>query len=671
MTQFVNNLKISYRLYACFGLILLLTVGLAAISGLEMSKFGKSFDKLSSLANETLRVAELDHNMGELRFAVGQYLRSKTDEDLQRAITAHGRLHGNLAGAQKEVQSAAEKALLSDILAQSIAYKDGLLRIGELTQQENLLINVKIGKLEIEIIETLKKFNAHLTNLGLLSTAKSIGGVEVNMQIVQVALAKFSESNDPKEVGRMRDAFMESQAGFDQVDSGLGADFDNFTLPLKTDLPTYGKLAEDMLKLTSQSKTIRETLESAGLTISEKITEIEKSLTYEQKQLQLEMSISVAQAEKQNILIAAMAVIIGMLIAWFIGRGITRPVLALTTTMGQLADRDWTAEVQDTERSDEMGQMARAVLFFKENGLAHERMQTEADQQAERQRHATQKNLLDEYVVPFEQRVDGALDALAGASSELQAMAQLMHTISEQGQRQSGAVATTSEEASANVQSIASAGEQLALSINEISSQVSDSARISMEAREHARTTNIEIQFLAEAADNIGEVIKLINDIANQTNLLALNATIEAARAGEAGKGFAVVASEVKNLAAQTSRATEEIGGKISLIQTATRKSVSAIEVITNTITRLTQISSGIAMAVEEQGVGTKDIAHNVQLAASGTRAVSSSVSQVAQLVNESGAVASKVLNAAEELSRQGQVLRSDVDYFLEKIRAA
>ncbi|MDO9461820.1 MAG: methyl-accepting chemotaxis protein [Alphaproteobacteria bacterium] len=671
MTRFVNNLQIGYRLYAGFGLILLLTVGLVVLSGLEMSKFSKSFDRLGGLGNETLLVAELDHNMGELRFAVDRYLRSKTEADMQHAVTAHEKLHDNIARAQKELQSAAGMALLNDILAHSIAYQNGLLQIGELTRQESLLINLKINKLEAQIIETLKKFNAHLTNLGLLSTAKSVGSVEVNLQVVRVALAKFAESNDPVEIGRMRNAFMESQAGFDQVDSGLGVEFDDFTLPLKTGLPDYSRFVEDMFKVVSQSKMIRETLEITGRTISEKITQIGKSAIDDQKQLQSEMSISVAQAKNQNILIATMATIFGMSIAWFIGRGITRPVLALTTTMGQLAGRNWTVEVRDTERKDELGQMARTVLFFKENGLAHERMQTEAGQQAARQRQVARKKLVDEYVVPFEQKVAGALGTLAGASGELQAMAQSMHTISEQGQRQSGSAATASEKASANVQSIASAGEQLSISINEIAGQVADSARISTEAREHARTTNIEIKGLAEAANSIGEVIKLISDIASQTNLLALNATIEAARAGEAGKGFAVVASEVKSLATQTSKATEEIGSKISLIQSATRKSVSAIEVITGTIARLNEISTGIAMAVEEQGVGTKDIAHNVQLAARGTRAVSSSVSQVAQLVNETGGVASKVLNAAEELTRQGQVLRGDVDYFLEKIRAA
>ena len=214
-------------------------------------------------------------------------------------------------------------------------------------------------------------------------------------------------------------------------------------------------------------------------------------------------------------------------------------------------------------------------------------------------------------------------------------------------------VAAASEEASTNVQTVASAGEELFSSINEISRQVAESARISNEASEHAQQTNVQINGLAEAAQGIGEVISLINDIASQTNLLALNATIEAARAGEAGKGFAVVASEVKNLATQTGKATEDISVKIAQIQTATQQSVTAIGTITHTIGRINEISTMIASAVEEQGSATQEIARNVQEeAARGTQEVSSGISHVSQVVGETGAAATQVLSSAGELSR-------------------
>jgi len=208
-------------------------------------------------------------------------------------------------------------------------------------------------------------------------------------------------------------------------------------------------------------------------------------------------------------------------------------------------------------------------------------------------------------------------------------------------------------------------------SIAEISRQVSESTQIATKAVEEAARTNTTVQGLADAAQKIGEVVSLIQDIASQTNLLALNATIEAARAGEAGKGFAVVASEVKSLAAQTAKATEEIAGQIAAIQGATKEAVEAIRTIDGTIGRMSEISTAIAAAMEEQGASTKEITRNTQEAARGTQDVSQSIGHVNQAAAETGTAASQVLNSSDALGRQAETLRGDVDEFLAKIRAA
>jgi methyl-accepting chemotaxis protein len=218
---------------------------------------------------------------------------------------------------------------------------------------------------------------------------------------------------------------------------------------------------------------------------------------------------------------------------------------------------------------------------------------------------------------------------------------------------------------------VASATEELSASIGEITNQVTESTRIVGDAVHQANDTNSKVQGLAQAAEKIGEVVRLINDIAGQTNLLALNATIEAARAGEAGKGFAVVASEVKTLATQTAKATEEIAAQVRAIQEATASSAEAIGSITKTISRVSEISTTIASAVEEQGAATQEISRNVQQAAQGTQEVSSNIGAVTSAAQQTGSAANEVLQSASELSRNGEMLKSQVEEFLRTVRAA
>jgi methyl-accepting chemotaxis protein len=221
-----------------------------------------------------------------------------------------------------------------------------------------------------------------------------------------------------------------------------------------------------------------------------------------------------------------------------------------------------------------------------------------------------------------------------------------------------------------NVQTVASATEELAASIREIGNQVTESTGIISGAVEQAEDTNGKVRLLADAAQKIGDVVTLINEIASQTNLLALNATIEAARAGEAGKGFAVVASEVKNLATQTAKATEEIAAQVRAIQDSTDQSAKAIGEISHTINRVNEISTAIASAVEEQGAATQEISRNVQQASSGTAEVTSNIIGVTQASQQTSAGSSQVLSAASELARNGERLRSEVEDFLKTVRS-
>ncbi len=346
------------------------------------------------------------------------------------------------------------------------------------------------------------------------------------------------------------------------------------------------------------------------------------------------------------------------------------PVLRMTEGMKRIAGGDLKAEIIGIGQRDEIGQMAGAVQVFKENAIKVEKMtkdQEELKKRAEQEKREAMMKLADE----FEASVKGVVNIVASSSTEMQASAQSMASNAEETSRQSAAVSAASEEASVSVQTVASAAEELSKSISEISRQVSQSTAISKKAVDEATHTNQIVQGLAEGAQKIGEVVSLINDIASQTNLLALNATIEAARAGEAGKGFAVVASEVKSLANQTAKATEDISAQINSIQTATSGAVEAIKSIGATISEISEIATTIASAVEEQNAATGEIARSVQQAASGTQEVSSNITGVNQAASEAGHAAIDLLSAAGELSKQSEILRGEVDKFLDRVRAA
>ena len=370
-------------------------------------------------------------------------------------------------------------------------------------------------------------------------------------------------------------------------------------------------------------------------------------------------------------IMAAVGTLLGISAGFLIGQfGVARPIRSIVELLRKLANGDLSAEVRGTDRKDEIGDIAKAAVVFKENGLAKARMeleQKESEKRVAEQRKADMFKLAD----GFEGAVGEIVETVSSASTELEASASTLTATAERSQTLAVVVAAASEEAATNVQSVASATEELSSSVNEISRQVQELARMANEAVDQARTTNDRVGELSKAAARIGDVVELINTIAGQTNLLALNATIEAARAGEAGRGFAVVASEVKALAEQTAKATGEISQQISGIQAATQDSVNAIKEISGTIERLSEISSTIAAAVEEQGAATQEISRNVQQAAQGTQQVSSNISDVQRGASETGSASSQVLSAAQSLSGDSNRLKLEVGKFLSSVRAA
>ncbi|MBK5962479.1 methyl-accepting chemotaxis protein [Rhodoplanes elegans] len=425
--------------------------------------------------------------------------------------------------------------------------------------------------------------------------------------------------------------------------------------------------AETIEKLNREVVLSREAQEKARTRTREYFTELGKQV----KELSAQGEQTAASGRNTIITVASVGILGALALGFFIGQfGIARPIGASVASLQTLAKDDFSIEIAGSDRGDEVGDIAKAALVFKQNGLDKQRMQRE-QKEAEQRAIADRKADMQKMANNFEAAVGEIINTVSSASTELEAAAGTLTRTAETTQGLATRVASASEQASTNVQSVASATNEMSSSVHEISRQVQESSRIANDAVKQAEKTDARITELSQAASRIGDVVKLITAIAEQTNLLALNATIEAARAGEAGKGFAVVANEVKALAAQTGKATGEISSQITSMQAATQDSVGAIKEIGGTIGRIAEITATIAAAVEEQGAATSEIARNVQQAASGTTEVATNIGEVDRGAAETGSASSQVLSSAQQLSGESNRLKLEVGKFLNTIRAA
>ncbi|UPT85604.1 methyl-accepting chemotaxis protein [Bradyrhizobium barranii subsp. apii] len=525
----------------------------------------------------------------------------------------------------------------------------------------------------------------------VMSTAvkRALLAARANQNVIALNRAEFRSALDPRDDNRLaaRDVInaqlKQYQERFDEVSQtpdekaktllpGVREAFSAYKSQMDTTLAAVD--AEKSAKLSDSADKLRDIAmksRTAAENLQGKIRELADRLNTRVEEKSKEAREQYESTSRFLIILAGLGVIIGGALGFIIGQyGIARPIRMIVGVLQELASGRYQVEIAGLDRKDEVGEVAKTAEVFRENGLAKIRMeaeQKEMEQRSAAQRRQDMLRLADQ----FETAVGEVIETVSSASTELEASATTLTSTAEHAQQLATVVASASEEASTNVQSVASATEELSSSITEISRQVQESARVASEAVGQARTTTERVSELSKAATRIGDVVELINTIAGQTNLLALNATIEAARAGEAGRGFAVVASEVKALAEQTAKATGEIGQQISGIQSATQESVGAIKDISDTIERLSEISSAIAAAVEEQGAATQEISRNVQQAAEGTHQVSSNITDVQRGASETGSASSQVLSAAQSLSGDSNRLKLEVGKFLTTVRAA
>ncbi|MCR9241558.1 MAG: methyl-accepting chemotaxis protein [Rhodobiaceae bacterium] len=364
---------------------------------------------------------------------------------------------------------------------------------------------------------------------------------------------------------------------------------------------------------------------------------------------------------------AASAIGLGGVVSFIVVRAVVKPLIGVIDALTVLADGDTSREL-DVDTQDEVGRTAHAYSVLRER--TEEAQALAAREKANLEEKEKRRLEVEAITHRFHTSLESVMTVIGEAMSTLDMAASDMSSVATEGQTQTASVAAASEEASTNVQVVASAAEEMSNSIAEVAQNITTTTQITQKAVEDADRTTQSVNGLEDAATRIGDVVSLINDIAEQTNLLALNATIEAARAGEAGKGFAVVASEVKELAMQTAKATGEIGEQISAIQAVTKDSVSAIGDISQTIRDIDEYTATVAAAIAEQRNATQEISGSVQQAALGTQEIAQAMTGVQQSADLSGTTARRVTESVTQMSHQSEALRTHVDTFLADVQA-
>jgi methyl-accepting chemotaxis protein len=651
------------KISAGFGAVTLLLASVSYISYQSGSDVRHAFAETEAARSQNSSSVQLAFAANELELAVKEYVRKEDPASRASMMSTMLRVRESLSGvrAGDTIKSAAQDSVqgLEEALNNLSAAITGRAEAG-----------ASFASSALKLSETLTKVSDTALTLQRLEAARTSLKIIAALQKGSLLGSRFQVTDDVTFLNEAVTILTRARVLFRDFRISVVSVHELRDLAA----PTMDQLAEIEMALTALQEGAEKRTESLAA-----MTAATASLRSQLSAITLESENSSATAsnvvmgrlessESSILIFSGVAVLIAVLASMLIGRSVTKPLGFLRRNVQELADGQTSVDISGLARGDEVGEMARALEILRGNAARAKEAEEEA-------KVASEQSSLDRRKVAIaaadstELSLGGVAEAVGSASTALLSAADHLTELASQASLRSESASERGKAAAEAVNSVAAAAEEMQATSSEVERRVAEASAAAQRAATDAQATDGTVRSLSEAADRIGEVVKMISDIAAQTNLLALNATIEAARAGDAGKGFAVVASEVKGLAAQASKAAEDITQQIGAMRTVTQDAVSTIANITVAIEGVSKLSAEIAAAVQQQGATTSEIARSASVAAHSATEAAGGIAAVASAAEATTVAAAEVRSTARNISHQGNTLRRELDSVVSQIR--
>lgn len=666
-----GKLSISHKLFAGFGFLLAVLAGIAGFSYVATLTSSGQFSEYRATARTSVAYGDIAQKITTARLQTMKFRATRDPATLDEVRQIVADIEAKLDYLEAFELDASERELLVSLHTQAKDYLAGFGEAVALQDVRNELVRDKFQPLGVDLRKKITEIMETAYRDSDPTAAFYSGRVQQHLLLARYYGQEFLLVNSEKAKGR----FVE------EVDA---AKREMETLLSELQNPARQKLASEtmagLIEMQQLFDQVSETISARNSIYAQKLDQTGPSITSAaigkvenavdfQNQIGPEINQAFQQQEWTVSIAGVLALVAGIAVALFLSRSLSTAIRSMTMAMSRLAQNELDTPVPALARADEIGDMGRAVEVFKENAIERERLEAEAKSQEEARRAA--QKATEVAIERFRTSAQEIMRILVQDSSKMQETAQNLDALSGQALGQAQEASSAADNTSTSMQTVAAATEELSSSTVEIGRQVSTATDVVHQASAKTKASVEEMNNLAAAGEKVGAVVNLIQAIAEQTNLLALNATIEAARAGDAGRGFAVVAAEVKELADQTSKATEEISEQITGIQGATQRAVEGILDIETMSNQLNEVTTTIAAAVEQQGASTQEISQTTSDASTSMHTLAGGVTQVAAAINEAGESAQTVLSASERLAGQAADMESAIRDFYAALKAA